>query len=359
MCALACYANLSLGQVSTTRYVGLLDFEHATSVQCQALEGRFEWVLSDGDREANLGALEGLQRISRTDSGYALTMPNGVHEAAYIILRPSPGKSTIRLISEPTGYRQYSGAVHFYWHQNQHCIALETELEAYLPGVLVNEVGKGHAPAFYEAHALMSRTYAIGADERHRLMGFDLCDQDHCQVFDGVATVNDTIALACSNTRGLVLVDRLGRPITAAFHSNCGGETRNAETVWQKPAHYLVSRFDASCSAGAHAQWTRTLSADEWHAWSSSSPATDQFEVKTRAHFKWPSAVFDVQLKGDSARIIGRGFGHGVGLCQEGAMQRAADGQSPRTIISSYFSEVRIVPLNQVTTLPGTGVWGK
>lgn len=354
---LVCCATLGHGQVSTTCFVGLLDFDEAASVQCQALEGRFEWVMPSGGAESSLGALEGVQRISRTPNGFALTTDNGVHEAEYIALKPTNRTSTIRLISEPTGYRQYRGAVHFYRHQNRHCIVLEADLETYLPGVLVNEVGKGHAPAFYEAHALMSRTYAMGTVGRHRLMGFDLCDQEHCQVFDGVATVNDTIAEACSKTEGLVLADRLGRPITAAFHSNCGGMTRNAETVWQKPAHYLISRTDSSCSTGTHARWTRTLSAEEWRNWSSASPEPN--EVETRARFGWPSAMFDLRIEGDSARVSGRGFGHGVGLCQEGAMRRAEEGQSPWTILSSYYSDIRIVPLDWITNPPANGAWDR
>lgn len=354
---LVCSAGLSHGQNNPTRFVGLLDFDGANSVQCQALKGQFEWVIPGADTDTRLGALEGVQRISRTPSGYALTTENGVREAEYIILRPITRSAAIRLISERTGYRQYRGAVHFYRHLNRHCIVLETELEAYLQGVLVNEVGKGHAPAFYEAHAMMSRTYAMGAAGRHRLMGFDLCDQEHCQVFDGVSTVNDTIEAACFKTQGLVLVDRLGRPITAAFHSNCGGMTRNAETVWQKPAHYLVSRTDSSCSAGTHARWTRMLSAEAWLKWLTASPEPN--EVETRAHFGWPSAVFDVRVVGDSARVTGRGFGHGVGLCQEGAMRRAQEGQSPWAILSSYYAGIRIVPMHRVTTPPANGAWDR
>lgn len=354
---LACCANLGHGQVSTMCFVGLLDFDEAASVQCQALEGQFEWVIPGAGIPTRLAALEGVERISRTPNGFALITGSGLHNAEYIVLKPITRSSTIRLISEPTGYRQYLGAVHFFRHQNRHCVVLETELESYLPGVLVNEVGKGHATAFYEAHALISRTYAMGATGRHRLMGFDLCDQEHCQVFDGVATVNDTIADACSKTKGLVLADRLGRPITAAFHSNCGGMTRNAETVWQKPAHYLVSRTDSSCLAGAHARWTRALSLEEWLKWSSTSPEPSQSE--TRAHFGWPSAVYDVRVEGDSARATGRGFGHGVGLCQEGAMRRAEEGQSPWTILSSYYSGIRIVPLDWITNPPANGAWDR
>lgn len=356
---LVCTTHFSHAQTNPTRFVGLLDFDEATSVQCQALEGRYEWVIPGLDSKPSWEPLEGLQRVTQTDNGYALTTKNGVYDAEYIVLRPVTRTATIRLISEPTGYRQYHGALHFYRHQNRHCIALETELESYLPGVLVNEAGKGHAPAFYEAHALMSRTYAMGTTGRHRLMGFDLCDQEHCQVFDGISTVDDEIASACSRTEGLVLVDRLGHPITAAFHSNCGGRTRNAETVWKQSAPYLVSRDDTSCSAGEHAYWNLALPSNDWHAWSHKAPATEPFAVETRAHFGWPSAVFDVQIVGDTARVIGRGFGHGVGLCQEGAMQRAQDGQSPWTILSAYYSEIRIVHLNQVTTLPATSAWGK
>ena len=56
-----------------------------------------------------------------------------------------------------------------------------------------------------------------------------------------------------------------------------------------------------------------------------------------RKKFKLKSIYFSSHLDGDYIILEGRGFGHGVGLCQEGAMQMAKDGYSHSQIARFYF----------------------
>ena len=49
------------------------------------------------------------------------------------------------------------------------------------------------------------------------------------------------------------------------------------------------------------------------------------------------STLFTVSRTGDTFVFSGRGFGHGVGLCQAGAMARLHAGQSPSTVLTHYF----------------------
>lgn len=65
-----------------------------------------------------------------------------------------------------------------------------------------------------------------------------------------------------------------------------------------------------------------------------------------------PSAYFSVTPKGDSVVLSGRGFGHGVGLCQEGAMKMAGMGYSFRQIINYYYSGVFISDINKAAVVP-------
>jgi stage II sporulation protein D len=58
------------------------------------------------------------------------------------------------------------------------------------------------------------------------------------------------------------------------------------------------------------------------------------------------SAFFSLAVKGDSVIIKGRGYGHGVGLCQEGAMTMAQKGFDYRQIINFYYTGVIITDIN-------------
>ena len=129
--------------------VGLEDFSDATEVRCQAVNGDFKWLDAASGQLQSAAVLDGTHSIAKTNDGYTLTTGAGTIESTYFILKPDNNLGRVRLISATTGYRQYTGAVHFYWRANQWHVALETELEEYVAGVLVSEVGKGHAPELY------------------------------------------------------------------------------------------------------------------------------------------------------------------------------------------------------------------
>ena len=64
---------------------------------------------------------------------------------------------------------------------------------------------------------------------------------------------------------------------------------------------------------------------------------------KIRFDFNLRSSYFSVIDKGSNILFQGRGYGHGVGLCQDGAMEMAIEGKSFEQIIHFYFTGVSIV----------------
>ena len=113
------------------------------------------------------------------------------------------------------------------------------------------EAGKGHWLEYYKLQSVSCRTYALANKRRHAGEGFEVCDATHCQVFHG-RNKQDSIRLAVALTRDLVVVDSDIRLIHATFHSNCGGETMNAEDVWSKSEPYLISTIDTFCLHEPH-----------------------------------------------------------------------------------------------------------
>jgi stage II sporulation protein D len=240
----------------------------------------------------------------------------------------------------------------------------------YLTGVLRGEVGYDKSNALYEVHAILSRTYARFYKDRHRSEGFELCDQTHCQVFKGYYDYKP-YQKAILTTKNLVVLDSVkGDLAELLFHSNCGGQTCASEDVWKSTLTYCRSIRDTFCLRSQQAIWQKQIPLDVFcnklnigmpidsTAQNSLRDAICSFscnrlevmnignkkfkttELRTRLNLK--SAWFDWECKGDSVYLFGRGFGHGVGMCQEGAIRMSELGYSPSQIIKHYYRNVII-----------------
>jgi stage II sporulation protein D len=166
----------------------------------------------------------------------------------------------------------------------------------------------------------------------------------------------------------MVIVTPDSNIIISAFHSNCGGETSPSEYVWPSKQSYLVKVTDPWCLKSRNASWGKVIPAKSWidmltrngYTGPSDSTAKFDFNQTSRAQdyetgsFRLPfsrirneldlrSAWFSLKADGDSIKLTGRGYGHGVGLCQEGAMVMAGKGYSYNDIITFYYPGVRII----------------
>lgn len=243
----------------------------------------------------------------------------------------------------------------------------ECELEHYVAGVAEAESGKGHEVEFYKVQVSIARTYALANLKRHAVDGFHLCDEVHCQAYHGAARFEPAIDRAVEATRDQVLVDADIRLITAAFHSNCGGHTMNSEHVWSRALPYLTGRVDSFCLVMPHSHWEHSVPRKAWSEYLQKkdvwpldslddlafypssrqrffSDSLKQLKMtQVRSDFRLRSAFFVVEEEQDSIRFTGRGFGHGVGLCQEGAMRMASLGYTCREIVHFYYRDVHII----------------
>ncbi len=247
-----------------------------------------------------------------------------------------------------------------------------SDIDAYVAGVVESEAGKEQSLEFYKAQAVICRTYALSNRRKHEHEGFNMCDQVHCQVYHGIARHEPEIVRASQETEGQVLADSDLNLITAAFHSNCGGNTVNSEDVWSKALPYLRARADTFCLAGKHATWEALVLKAAWddylgehstnfrshddaalYSFNPSSRATlypseqSDMELKNlRNKWQLKSTYFQIEDKGAELKLKGRGYGHGVGLCQEGAMARAKNGYSYQEVLQYYYKDVHLVHLS-------------
>jgi hypothetical protein len=330
---------------------------HAQAVRVAVWHGReprafeaYTWAggyaLTDADGRV-LDTLRGTWNIAREGATWRI----GPHALDGGCLSPLIGESVLWIRRPGVAPEHHPGALCLSSPGGRPRVVLHTTVEDYLPGVLSAETGRGHALEFYRAQAIVARTYAaeaIARIPRHPGEGFDLCDGVHCQAYHGTATGSDTLRLGVSTTRGVVALDSVGFPITAAFHSNCGGMTRGSEDVWNKALPYLVARPDSFCLAAPHSRWEKTGRAEAWKGFlrEAGVDGVDALSARqqaaARTAFGLRSARFQAEVRGNEVHFMGVGFGHGVGMCQEGAMARARSGADAPAILDAYFTGVRL-----------------
>ena len=277
-------------------------------------------------------------------------------------------------------------------------------LEDYLRGVVPVEMGEHpkRDSSALQAQAVASRSYAY-VRLAQRGETFDVRATTSDQVYGGVDVENDEANDAIDATRGLVLRYN-SRVVDAPFHSTCGGTTAEPPEVWRVGESAYLKRVSDRvgnseryyCEIAPRYRWTRTLvGADLNEALErylstyatvpggkpgaargigvrgrtpSGRVATIDIETERGIYAVrgndmryvlrqpggeiLPSTYFSVEPEyrdGRVARVTfrGRGNGHGVGMCQWGAIGRARAGQSFRTILGTYY------PGTTVGTVPG------
>jgi stage II sporulation protein D len=256
-------------------------------------------------------------------------------------------------------------------------------LEDYVLATALSEVSPvNEAPAttgrVFEVQAVIARTYVVAHLRRHADEGFDVCDATHCQLYQPGRIATSRFAnaarAAVAATRGEVLLYG-DRPAEALFHADCGGHTASASDVWGGPSvPYLIGESD-QVPDETHRTWQTSLSADrlrdalatrtrlqlgprlrdirvserdesgraeaiDLQGDHSVTVRGESFRAAVTREFG-PQALqsthFDVTRTGGNFVFSGRGYGHGVGLCQVGAAARARRGESVDEILAAYF----------------------
>jgi stage II sporulation protein D len=252
----------------------------------------------------------------------------------------------------------------------------EVILDNYIAGVTEAEAGSRSTPEFYKVQTILARTFALAHINKHVTEGFSLCDQVHCQAYYGKPK-DARIYTAVEATKGKVVVDDNLNLIVAAFHSNSGGQTANSEDVWGSKTTYLKSIIDTFSIKMPNARWERRMLTEDWLTYlklkhnfpvekSEGKLIALNFKQDTRKIFlecnnsKVPlkNVRQDLQLKStffsitpigsDSILFTGRGYGHGLGMCQEGAMKMSKLGYNYVEILNFYYKNIQLIDLHKL-----------
>jgi stage II sporulation protein D len=280
-------------------------------------------------------------------------------------------------------------------------ITHEMSLEDYVLGVVAAEGSTETEPEALKALAVASRTYALKNIGRHSADGFDFCTTTHCQRFrsihsDSNSDVSSAAFQAVQLTKGEVLLDAGNQVADSYFSASCGGATANMTSLWgAKAPPYLRGVADEYCATDAHHNWTDVISEKQLLKALQTDPRTNvgdrlagvrvlrqdtsgraeilsiegerrltvkgwDFKIIVGRALGWnllKSSRFEIARSGSNFVFRGSGFGHGLGLCQEGAHVMAARGANYRKILGKYFPGTTVETRSGVAaaSLPSPG----
>ncbi|MDI6786582.1 MAG: SpoIID/LytB domain-containing protein [bacterium] len=287
----------------------------------------------------------------------------GVYENALII--ESIPESFIEV-----NKRKYRGNIELRVSENSVKVINIIDIEKYLYGVVGMEVPPKWPTDALKAQAVISRTFALKTLNKHQDEDCNLCNSWHCQVYGGVNNEDPRVREAVDDTRGQVVVYK-NEIIHASFHACCGGMTTECNLVWNGENYsYLRMVVDPFCGNSPHWRWEKVLSASlirkklleknisigriysitlldrkrDGRAKNILIRNSKERLIINSNSFRLimdplivKSTNFTVTKRRDKFIFSGRGWGHGVGLCQWGAKAMAESGKSYTQILGFYY----------------------
>jgi len=288
--------------------------------------------------------------------------------------------SLMQLNIPPDKRRQTRGQLRLTLYKGHMILVNQLLLDDYLPGIVEPELGSLQvSPEAMKAQMIAGRSYLLSLRERHNREGYEFCDAPHCQAFAGVVTDEPILTQAARETQGVYLTYK-GKPAAAFYHHSCGGATTAAHDVWPgRPMPYLTRVKDGTptyCRNDTKASWVFTRSPETLEGifkklrWiPRKDHLTNVSVLRTDAHGRAMSILVQsrnnrtiieagafrrglnrfykkeliystmITITQEPGNYVfkGKGWGHGVGLCQAGAMSMAKKGKTHKQILKHYY----------------------
>lgn len=276
--------------------------------------------------------------------------------------------------------RRYRGAISIFINEQGRLIVVNTlDVESYIRGVLNQEISyRWHLDAI-KAQAVAARTYALYQRRANKAKKYDVMADTSSQVYGGYFSERCRTNRAVNLTYGEVLTYQ-GSLFEAFFCATCGGVSEDANELWQVNLEPLKGcRACYFCSNAPHYQWqfntnlktiqknladyskteeklidivimernatgrVKTLELD-YEGGKKVQACAKDFRALMGSN-AMRSTNFYISKEGETIILSGKGWGHGVGLCQYGALGMAKKGYSYRQILEFYYPKARIMKI--------------
>lgn len=260
--------------------------------------------------------------------------------------------------------RNYGGAISFRVNNKKLDIVNRVDMDEYLKGVLPKEMSPSFPMESLKAQALCSRSFAINNYNKFIKNGYNLDDTTRSQVYYGKDVEEKTTNKAVEETIGQV-IKYDGKIAETIFCASSGGYTVASSEAWGgNSVPYLISKEDPYSvhpwkyelknsdlkKLNLSDVFSVSLDYNNSNRVNNLTFSTSKGDVKIKAtDFRnkigntiIKSTLFDVNVIGNKVFVSGKGYGHGVGMSQYGAVEMAKKGSNYKDIIEFYFPGTNI-----------------
>ncbi len=268
----------------------------------------------------------------------------------------------------------YQGAIELWKGSEGYFLINVVELEEYVKGVVASEVGINWPIEALKAQAVLARTYAVAHILRNRTRNFyDVTSSVFHQVYKGKGGTEE-VDKAVKETKGEILTFNK-EPIMAYYHACSVEKTEDPKEVFGREYPYLQS-VEVPFTPSPYNIWERKITFDllekvlqidkikdvEIVGYTNTgrikelkfSNGKTSKVIKAndlRRLLKWtilPSTMItDMRVENDGVIFEGRGYGHGVGMCQWCAFQMAQEGKNYRDILQHFYPGTILSKINE------------
>lgn len=324
---------------------------------------------------------EGLLASDESGKPILLTLPLLVRVDQGRLQMPGASARLVRVAGAgmvKVNGKSYRGVIELSLQSGRLLVVNELPLEQYLVGVINSEISSTWPMESIKSQAVIARTYAVAKKQERSKAFYHLESTVMDQAYEGSDEEDNRATRGVHETEGEVLTYN-GVVIQAYYHANSGGRTEASQNVWGVALPYLqgvecqygltspTSSWEVSLPLGKietalRAQKVSGLSGIKEGSRNNRSRLKTVLLQTERGVVSMPatkfrmavgstvikSTNFTVQVENGLASFKGVGYGHGVGLCQYGAKQRALDGFSYAEILAYYYPGTKLSKLSEL-----------
>ena len=253
-------------------------------------------------------------------------------------------------------------------------------LEDYVKGILRHEVSDRWPLEVIKAQAVAARSYAVYQIHANKGKEYDLTSDIYSQVYGGKSAERYRTNIAAERTEGEILIYQ-NKIFPAYYHATCGGKTEDVRVLWKDDIPPLKGVDCHFCKLSPHFQWKRNYRLKDIqeilnaHGYTiglikeikvlSRTPSgrvkmlliiskdgqVTSIEANRFRNLIGPNLIksnlYSIEMKGYFFDLIGRGWGHGVGMCQWGAYAMAKERYDYKEILKYYYPGAEVNLYNE------------
>ncbi len=269
----------------------------------------------------------------------------------------------------------------FLWPKDSKTVDVVAILDAeeYLMGVIPSEMPLDWPVEALKAQAVLARSYTLFQMKKNKSRYYHLdgsvLDQKYTFGMSWNHERDQKLRRVLKETQNEVLVNHDGDLVKVFYHADCGGKTELSSAVWGGESFFDSRVVDRSCPSIQNTQWTYEIQKKDLIrklllkgdlknirlditdkntrpayvtvvTTSETQRITPQVMRAALGYQAVRSGFFNIEIQGDRIRFLGRGFGHGVGLCQNGARNLAKNNKNYKEILQHYFPKLQFAQLS-------------